>query len=165
MRSHVLVGIGCLVFAAVVAFPLLATAQTPPPAERTEPEPETPPAVTAAAGAVKIARSALCLRVEEREPVDIDTVFPSDVGKLFAYTKVTEVDHPTRITHVWYFGEREMARVELPVNSSGWRTWSSKKILPGWTGNWKVEVLDENGKVVKTMEFRIGSPATGGSTG
>jgi hypothetical protein len=165
MRNTFLVGIRYFAIAATAALPLLAFAQESPPAEQTEGEEKMQPAAAAAVGAVKIARSALCLRIEEREPVDIDTIFPSDVGQVFAYTKIEGVEQPTRITHVWYHGGKEMARVPLQVNSSGWRTWSSKKSLPTWTGSWKVEVLDENGTRVKTMEFQVGGTTTGGDAG
>ncbi|RMH43608.1 MAG: DUF2914 domain-containing protein, partial [Gammaproteobacteria bacterium] len=60
--------------------------------------------------------------------------------------------------HVWYWQDREMARVDLPVRSSNWRTWSSKRILPEWTGPWRVVVEDAAGKVVAEKVFRVEAP-------
>ena len=109
---------------------------------------------------LKISRSAICLQVEEREPVDSDTVFRPDVGQLFAYTQVEGIPGPTRITHVWYHGDKEMFRKDLQIGNNGWRTWTSKKILSSWTGPWKVAILDQNGNAVKTMEFTIAEPTS-----
>ena len=35
------------------------------------------------------------------------------------------------------------------------RTWSYKNMLPQWAGDWHVEVLDENDKVLERLSFRI----------
>jgi hypothetical protein len=111
---------------------------------------------------VRISKSAICLRVEARAPVDIGTSFRPDVGQLFAYTQVEGVTQPTRITHVWYHGDREIYRRDLEIQESGWRTWTGKRIDPSWTGPWKVEVLDENGGPLTTLEFAIEEDGAGG---
>jgi hypothetical protein len=113
----------------------------------------------------RIARSAICLRVEEREPVDTGTSFRPDVGQLFAYTQVEGVTRPTRITHVWYHGHNEIYRRDLDIQDTGWRTWTSKKIDPSWTGPWRVEVLDENGGPLATLEFTIEEEGGGSGPG
>ncbi len=104
---------------------------------------------------VKISRAAICMQVEEREPAEIDTVFRPDVGQLYAFTQVEGIPGPTRITHVWYHGDQEMFRKDLQIGNNGWRTWTSKKILPSWTGPWKVAILDQDGAPLKTLEFTI----------
>jgi hypothetical protein len=48
-----------------------------------------------------------------------------------------------------------MSRIELPVRSSDWRTWSSKTIFPGSAGEWKVDVLDAEGALLKSVSFRL----------
>ena len=73
----------------------------------------------------------------------------------FIGTKVTAAQSPTQITHVWYFYGTERARVGLAVNSVSWRTYSSKIIQPHEMGAWSVDVLDANGKVLRTLEFEV----------
>ncbi|MBI4161962.1 MAG: DUF2914 domain-containing protein [Acidobacteria bacterium] len=147
----------------IAGFPVLVAAQEGSPGAAQEPSADRP--VPEAAAEVQVTRSALCLRVEGREPVEVDTVFPPEVGKIFAFTKVEGVDQPTQITHIWYHGDREMGRVPLSVSADGWRTWSTKTILPAWTGAWRVEVLDAGGNRIKTLEFRVGGPEPGSTTG
>ena len=48
-----------------------------------------------------------------------------------------------------------MARVVLPVRSADWRTWTSKRILPQWTGRWKVEILDSDENLLQTITFTV----------
>ncbi len=102
-----------------------------------------------------VARAAICKDVKDREPVDSDTVFPSDIVKVFCFTKIDGASSPTQIFHVWKYNDKEMARVELDVKSVSWRTWSSKRIIPSWTGHWTVEIQNERGDVLKMLEFEI----------
>lgn len=97
-----------------------------------------------------------CTNVEERQPVDPDTTFAADTEKVYCLTKITGVEGESSVTHVWFHGDEEMARVELPVRSSSWTTWSSKRMLPAWSGTWHVDVLDAAGNVLKSQEFTLG---------
>jgi hypothetical protein len=105
--------------------------------------------------AVEVEVGVICRDVQDREPVDVGTDFEATVGKLFCYTKIVGAQMSIEITHVWYHGETEMARVNLPVEAASWRTWSTKNIWEGWTGDWHVDVIGPNGEVLKTLEFKI----------
>jgi hypothetical protein len=48
-----------------------------------------------------------------------------------------------------------MAHVELTVGSPDWRTVSSKSLLPDWTGEWEVRVLDAAGNLLRTESFTV----------
>jgi len=48
-----------------------------------------------------------------------------------------------------------MARIELPVRSINWRTWSSKRIPADWSGSWRVEIQDQYGEVLTTLPFAV----------
>lgn len=104
---------------------------------------------------LSVAQGVITTQVVDRAPVDAVETYPASVGKLYCFTRIVGAAEPTTITQVWYRGDREMARVELPVRSSDWRTWSSKRILPSWSGDWRVEVLDAAGKVLQTIPFTL----------
>jgi len=97
----------------------------------------------------------LCRSVVDRQPIDPGESFPADVGQVFLWTKVTGTTDTIVIKHVWFYGDQEMATVELPVRSSFWRTWSSKIILPQWVGDWQVKVVDAEGNIFKSVSFTI----------
>ena len=107
------------------------------------------------AAQLEVAAAAICTKVVGLEPVGPGTSFAATVGKLYCLTKVTGAQSPTQITHVWYFDGTERARVDLAVNSVSWRTYSSKIIRSHEMGAWNVDVLDSNGKVLKTLEFEV----------
>ena len=107
------------------------------------------------AAQLEVAAAVICTNVAGLEPADSGTSFAATVGKLYCLTKVTGAQSPTQITHVWYFDGTERARVDLAVNSVSWRTYSSKIIRPHEMGAWKVDVLDSNGNILKTLEFEV----------
>ena len=97
--------------------------------------------------------------VENRQPVGVDTNFPSTVERVYCFTKIIGAAEPTSVSHVWYYEGEEKARVDLSIKSQAWRTWSSKKILSAWEGRWRVEVVSAEGNVIAGKEFVIGSAA------
>ena len=107
------------------------------------------------AASLEVAMGAICRDVVNRQPVDVGTSFESSVGKLYCLTKIIGSAGPTEITHVWYFGNTERARVDLDVNSATWRTYSSKIIQPHEIGAWHVDVLGPGGELLQTFEFTI----------
>lgn len=111
------------------------------------------------APALTVDEQTICTAVEERVPVGADSSFASDVGKLYCYTKISGAEDTTSVSHVWYLGDEEKAKVELSVKGKSWRTWSSKNIDSSWVGDWKVEVVSANGDVLSIKSFVITAPA------
>ncbi len=111
------------------------------------------------AQAIEVKEMVFCPTIEERVPVQPDSIFHDTVEKVYCYTRITGAADSTSIFHVWYHEEVEKARVELTIRSADWRTWSSKKILVGWTGIWRVDILLPDGKLLRSKEFLV-KPAT-----
>ena len=104
-------------------------------------------------GPVNVAATVICKNVADHEPVDTGTRFPVAVGKLYCFSKITEIQNASNIVHVWYFGDTERARVSLNVNPPAWRTYSSKMIQTHEIGAWRVEVHDASGNLLETVRF------------
>ncbi|MDY6971958.1 MAG: DUF2914 domain-containing protein [Thermodesulfobacteriota bacterium] len=97
--------------------------------------------------------SAICEDVINFEPTVPRVSFPVTIGRLCCFTRILGANEPTTITHLWYYGKVERARVELIIKGSPWRTYSSKIIQPHEVGSWRVEVLDQEGMVLKVIQF------------
>ncbi len=97
----------------------------------------------------------ICEDIEERKPVGKGEIFPPEIGKLYCHSLVEGAGDSTTVTHIWYWGEKEMAEVDLPVKSPHWRTWSSKRILPQWEGWWRVDILSVEGDTLTSVYFVI----------
>jgi len=112
-------------------------------------------ALPAVAADLEVAEGVITTQVVDRSPVDTVESYPANVGKLYCFTRIVGARDDTTVTHVWYHGEDEVARVNLRVASPNWRTWSAKTILPEWVGSWRVEVLDADGQVLGTIPFTL----------
>ncbi|TET89518.1 MAG: DUF2914 domain-containing protein, partial [Desulfobacteraceae bacterium] len=105
--------------------------------------------------AVIVEEGVICRDVLHRRPLVVGNSFKASVDKLYCFTKIVGAQSPIEITHVWYFGNSKMAKVNLPVKSSSWRTYSSKTIHPQDIGDWHVEVLGPEGSVLWSLQFKI----------
>lgn len=149
-------------WATLVTVSLALLLVTPGLAQEAPGEPETPqeeipgePEAPAKEAPALMVTATICTEIQDREPVGAGETFPATVGKLYCHTLVEGAEEPTTITHVWYHGEKNMAEVTLDVGSARWRTWSSKKIVESWTGNWHVDILDADGAVLISAPFQI----------
>lgn len=93
--------------------------------------------------------------VETLKPIGVAESFPATVGKLFCFTKITGARTGTLVRHLWFYGDRLMSEVSLPVKRINWRTYSSQTIRPKWTGSWRVDVTSEDGTLLKSVGFTI----------
>jgi len=105
--------------------------------------------------AATVSDGAITTGISERQPIDQVSELPAGVARLYCFTRVQEAGSAGTVVHAWYWGDREMARVELPVRSDDWRTWSSKTILPEWHGAWRVEVSDAAGNLLQSFPFQV----------
>ena len=97
----------------------------------------------------------LCTSIEDRQPMGADITFYNDVERVYCFSKILGAGELSAITHIWYYDDKEMARIEMFVKSKSWRTWSSKKIVSPWVGSWRVDIIDEDGEVIASKKFEI----------
>lgn len=104
----------------------------------------------------RVDAAAICLGVEDHQPVGEASVFSADVDRLYCWTRLADLEGQT-VVHAWIHEGTTRARVSLRVGSPMWRTYSSKRILPSWTGDWEVKVMTQDGQVLSTLAFQVES--------
>ena len=115
------------------------------------------PGATASLSGLRVLRTYVCKGIEQSEPTEAGKSFiPEDgVLRLCCFSEIAGATGPDTVMHIWRWGDREMARVVLEVKSSRWRTWSTKRILDEWRGEWHVDVTDSDGVVLTRQEFSV----------
>lgn len=108
----------------------------------------------AAAEAPSVVEAVVCRGIDDRMPVAEADSFEAGVDRIYCWTRVTGGAGST-LVHAWIHEGVTRARVELAVGSDDWRTYSSKRILPAWTGEWEVKILTPQGAVLATVPFRV----------
>ncbi|MDH3221152.1 MAG: DUF2914 domain-containing protein, partial [Gammaproteobacteria bacterium] len=57
------------------------------------------------------------------------------------------------VTHQWTHNENIMFEKTFEVKGPRWRVWTSKTLIPSWTGYWTVNVLDDDRAVLASKSF------------
>ncbi|MCK4512188.1 DUF2914 domain-containing protein [bacterium] len=138
----------------------------PLPLEMTPTEQETPrqpdipreEPVQVSPSGLTVIRAYICKGIEQSEPTEAGRSFLPEgdgVGRLCCFSEIGGAAEPDSVFHVWYWGDRNMGQVPLEVKSSRWRTWSKKKVLDEWRGEWHVDIVDRDGFLLERLSFSI----------
>jgi hypothetical protein len=102
-----------------------------------------------------IARLVVGTGVDNREPIGVAEVFPASTEKVYCFLEATGIAEDTQVSFVWFHGEKEMLNFGLTLKRGPrWRTYASKNIR-GLKGDWKVEIRDPDGNLLKDIKFKV----------
>ncbi len=102
-----------------------------------------------------VARAQFANDVVDREPIndigDTIKVVYGEIQRVYFFTDLRDMSGH-KVIHRWLLDG--VVQVELPFDIGGdrWRVWSSKKLMPGFDGEWTVEIVD-NGTVIDSRSF------------
>jgi len=93
--------------------------------------------------------------VENLEPVGVAETFPASTEKVYCFLEATDISKDMEVSFVWFNGDKEMSKFSVPLKMGPrWRTHANKN-LRELKGDWKVEIRDSDGKVVKDVKFKV----------
>ncbi|MFK8014931.1 MAG: DUF2914 domain-containing protein [Gammaproteobacteria bacterium] len=107
----------------------------------------------------QVSRAVVSSGVEDLEPLDDlgSDVVLSDGGyqTVFYFTELRNFN-AGHVVHRWTVNGKVIADVPLRVGGGWrWRTYSSKDLLPGMTGDWSVAVIDGDGNILGERRFQF----------
>ena len=111
---------------------------------------------TANVYAGEVSRAIFTTSVQDREPVmAVDSINSNAFKSISFFTELNDLQGHN-ITHQWIFDDEVMFEKSFEVSGERWRVWTSKTLLPGWTGTWTVRVIDDDRTelVSKTFEYQ-----------
>ncbi len=104
---------------------------------------------------VRIERMVIATSVENREPQGVAEVFPATTEKVYCFIEARNIAQDSQVVLVWYHGNNEMLRTPLNLRQGfRWRTYAYKN-LHGMKGEWRVDLLDSEGKLLKSVSFKV----------
>ncbi len=93
--------------------------------------------------------------VENGEPGGVAETFPVSTEKVYCFLEASDIAKDTEVSFVWFNGDKELSKFSVPLKMGPrWRTYAYKN-LRGLKGEWKVEIRDVDGKVVKDVKFKV----------
>lgn len=103
-----------------------------------------------------VARAAVAAGLDENEPVDAADSFPAGIKKLYCFSQIKGAHDSATVEHRWYWNDDLILTIPLDIRSANWRTYSTKNIYPGMTGEWMVAIVNTHGEeVLKTLKFKV----------
>lgn len=100
-----------------------------------------------------VSRALFTIGVDNREPVImVDSISSDSYNSISFFTELTDLSGHT-VTHQWMFNDKIMFEKSFDVAGARWRVWTSKTLLPSWTGTWTVNVLDDDRSVLESKSF------------
>ena len=158
--SFVWVVVATVIAALMFTVPVFAQEKAKPeapakeaPAKASAPKKEAAPAQEK--GEFAIARAVVGTGVENKEPIGAADAFPASTEKVSCFIEASNVPKDMELTTVWSMGDKEMRKINATVKAGPrWRTWVEKKVA-GMKGDWKVEIKDADGKVLKDVKFKV----------
>ena len=104
-----------------------------------------------------VGRAVFATAINEREPTDTVDVLTTDVDKVFFFSEIVDMEGKT-VIHRWLHGGETKADVPFDIGGPRWRVYSSKTLIPEWSGTWTVEVRDGDGNTLHTASFEYRKP-------
>jgi hypothetical protein len=101
------------------------------------------------AGDLKITEMAVTTKIVRGNPIDsVRRISSTSVKALYCFTRISApADTDTTIKQIWYLDDE--------VVGEYWRTYSRKEVEKGESGEWRCEARDSDGKLLKTVNFRM----------
>jgi hypothetical protein len=91
--------------------------------------------------------------VEDREVTSPSDSF-STGDKVTVWLSVKNPEEAGKVNLIFFRNDAKAGTMELNVGKSyRWRTWARRTV--GSAGDWKVDVRDEDGTSLKTLEFKV----------
>ena len=105
------------------------------------------------AHAGEVSRAVFTIGIDNREPViQVDSINSGSYNSISFFTELSQMTGHN-ITHQWTYNDKVMFEKTFEVKGPRWRVWTSKTLVPTWTGSWTVNVLDEDRTVLASKSF------------
>lgn len=101
----------------------------------------------------EVSRAMFTLGVDNHEPVlMVDSIDSSSYSSISFFTELNDLSGHN-VTHQWTHNDKIMFEKTFQVKGARWRIWTSKTLIPSWTGTWTVNVLDDDRTLLASNSF------------
>jgi hypothetical protein len=102
-----------------------------------------------------LAEAVMCEEIVDGRPFNQTILFSLERGKVLCFTTFGEIPEHTTIFHKWYFKDKLIYKIKLVLKPPRWSTYSSIKLRDTDRGPWRVEIIDQQNNLYKTLRFSV----------
>jgi hypothetical protein len=104
---------------------------------------------------LELKQAAMSERVENLTPIHPGLVFPVSAGQVCCFSSFEPVPQHTVIYHRWFHRDELSTQTRLRLYPPKWSTYSVIQLRETDKGPWRVEIIDQNGRIFDTLRFSI----------
>tara|TARA_B100000003_G_C10880068_1_gene350801 strand:+ start:68 stop:1102 length:1035 start_codon:yes stop_codon:yes gene_type:complete len=106
---------------------------------------------------IVIRDSKICKNISNNKPYDSGTKFSTDIGRVYCHSLLDNNDEKSNaIYHNWYMNGQLKAKVRIRIKSGkNIPAISYRDIKNSDAGEWKVEIIDSDKKILETIIFEL----------
>lgn len=119
------------------------------------PQESTSPSTASNAEEPTLVEASMCASLKEGVPCNRGVVFPVSQGRVLCFSSFDPVPQKTFVFHNWYHRDGLIARQKLALNPPRWSTYSTIQLRESDKGPWRVEVEDQDGRIIEVLRFSI----------
>ncbi len=109
----------------------------------------------AAAEGPTLVRAVMSESIDKFVPVNPSIVFSIELGRISCFTEFDPVPEKSIIYHKWYRKDNLISVKKLTVTPPRWSSFSSMQFRDADKGPWRVDVTDDNDKLMRSLRFSI----------
>jgi hypothetical protein len=102
-----------------------------------------------------LVQAQMCEAIEKFKPVNPAVVFSIFLGRVYCFTAFDPVFEETVVYHRWYRQDRLISNARLVLSPPKWSSFSSMQLRDVDKGPWRVEIIDSQENIMKTLRFSI----------
>jgi hypothetical protein len=97
----------------------------------------------------------MCEEIKDFTPKNRGVVFSIKIGKVSCFTSFDPVPKETFIYHKWFHKDKPSTKKRLTLQPPRWATYSSIQLRETDKGPWRVEITDQEERILQTVRFTI----------
>ncbi len=102
-----------------------------------------------------LVRAVMSESIDKFVPVNPSIVFSIELGRISCFTEFDPVPEKSIIYHKWYRKDNLISVKKLTVTPPRWSSFSSMQFRDADKGPWRVDVTDDNDKLMRSLRFSI----------
>jgi hypothetical protein len=102
-----------------------------------------------------LVQAAMCEGIKDYNPYNEAVAFSVDIGKVSCFTLFDPVPKGMFVYHNWFHKDRLSTKIKLFLQPPRWSTFSSIQLRETDKGPWRVEIKDQEGRILQVLRFSI----------
>lgn len=102
-----------------------------------------------------LTKAVMCESIKGFEPAYPAVLFSVSLGKIFCFTEFENISQNAFVYHKWFHRDRFVATNRFLVKAPQWSTFSTMQLRYADKGPWRIEITDDQDKVLETLRFSI----------